>query len=393
MKKVLSILLAALLVLALFAGCGKTETPAEDSKPADSKPADTSKPADEAKPADETPVSAVAEVTDTTYDGPAVEYTVNLSSTEERCQSYLQAFAKITERTDGKVTFQCNYSGSLMAASETLDGLGVGIADFSDVALQNYTDQFPYCQQVLSYPFLGIHSLAMGAEVISEVIPNTPAMLGEFEQYNIHPLSYTTVWGTAIACADDIEITTPESVKGKKFVTDAVVLSQFMNDVGITPVNQPVTEFYSSMTNGIADGLINALNVINIFGGLQPAKHVYLFENSATTGLQTFCVNMDTWNAMDENLRQIFVEEFSSEDYWNFQFDYWAVNDQSHLDDAAAWGIPVETISGADMQAWVDGMKPYGDNMLKELESKGYTECYAVLDAINEGIANYKGVH
>ena len=391
MKKVLSILLAALLVLALFAGCGKTEAPANDSKPADSKPADTSKPAEEAKPADATPIPAVTEVTDTTYDGPAVEFTVNLSASEDRCGSYLGVFEKITERTDGKVTFQNNYSGSLMAASETLDGLGAGIADFSDVALQNYADQFPYCQQVLSYPFLGIHSLAMGAEVISEVIPNTPAMIGEFEKYNIYPLSFTTVWGTAIVTADDVAISTPDTVKGMKLVTDAPLFSAYLNEIGATPVFQLPFDYYSSMTNGVADGVVNALNVINIFGALQPAKHVYLFENSATTGLQTFCVNMDTWNAMDENLRQIFIEEFSSEDYWNFQFDYWAVNDQSHLDDAAKWGIPVETISGDDMQAWVDGMKPYGENMMKELYDKGYTECYDVLDAINAGIANYKG--
>lgn len=382
MKRTLCILLAALMLLALCVGCGDSKTSGEDSTSGSSASSGSS-----------TSGTAAPAAGTATYDGPAIEFTVNLSSTEDRCESYLKAFAKITERTGGKVTFQCNYSGSLMAAAETLDGLGAGMADFSDVALQNFKDQFPYCQQVLSYPFLGIHSFAMAAEVVSDVIPKTPAMLGEFEAMNIHPLTFTAVWGTAIATAEDIAISTPDSVKGKKFVTDAVVLSQFLNDVGATPVNQPPMEFYSSMTNGVADGVINALNVINIFGGLAPAKHVYLFENSATTGLQTFCVNLDTWNSMDESLRTIITEEFNSQEYWDYLFEYWAVSDQSHLDDAAEWGIPVDTISGEAMQAWVDGMKPYGDAMMEELYQKGYTECYNVLDAINAGIAGYKGVH
>lgn len=390
MKKALCALLAVLMVVALFAGCAKT--PAEPSPaPAapSATPAGTPNTPDEPAPTDNP--DAPVEITDVEYTGPAVEFSVNLSAAEERCGSYLEAFSRITERTGGKVTFQCNYSGSLLAAAETLDGLGVGVADFSDIALQNFQDQFPYCQQVLSYPFLGIHSLAMGAEVISQVIPNTPAMLGEFEKLNIHPISYTTVWGTAIACADDIAISTPDTVKGLKFVTDAPVLSKYLNDIGATPVNQPPMEFYSSMTNGVADGVINALNVINIFGGLAPAKHVYVFENSATTGLQTFCVNLDTWNGMDPALRQIITEEFNSVDYWEYLFEYWRVNDQSHLDDAANWGIPVDTIGGADMQAWVEGMKPYGDAMMEDLYNKGYTECYDVLDAINAGIAAYAG--
>ena len=53
----------------------------------------------------------------------------------------------------------------------------------------------------------------------------------------------------------------------------------------------------------------------------------------------------------------------------------------------------MDTVSGEAMQTWVDGMKPYGDTMMEELYQKGYTECYNVLDAINAGIANYKGVY
>lgn len=64
---------------------------------------------------------------------------------------------------------------------------------------------------------------------------------------------------------------------------------------------------------------------------------------------------------------------------------------QSHLDDCAEWGIPITRIEGDEMQVWVDALKPYGDDLLKQLSDKGYTEVYNVLDFINESIENYDG--
>jgi len=394
MKKILCIALALLMVLSL-AACGgsKTETPAAstaaDTPKTESK-TETKTETKTEEPKAEEPAAAPS-YADLKYDGPAQDFVVNFTSAEQQNPIYIQAFNRITEKTDGKITFTFYYSGSLMAAAETMDGLGAGMADFSDVTLTNFKDQFPYTQQVLSYPFMGFTSMAMAADVIQETVHANDMMMKEFTDVNIYPIIFNAVWGTTMALADDIAVSDPASVKGLKLGTDDPNLSKFLNSVGATPTFVIPPDYYSSITSGVVDGVINGMNVINIFGGLQPSKHVYMFEKSASTSARCIAANLDTWNNMDDTLKAIFTEELTGDQYWEESVEYWTVSDQKHLDDAAGWGIPVDTISGADMQAWVDGVRPYGDETLQALRDRGCDKTDEVLKIWEDAIANYSG--
>ena len=363
MKKLICLALALMMVLSL-AACGgaKTDAPKTDAPKADAK-----------------------------YDGPAVKYSVNFTSSEQQNPIYIAAFNRVTEKTDGKVTFEFFYSGQLMDAASTMDGLGSGMADFSDVTLTNFKDQFPYTQQVLSYPFLGFTSMAMAADIINDTVHSNDLMLKEFTDVNIYPIIFNAVWGTTMALAEDVQVSEPASVKGLKLGTDDPNLSKFLNSVGATPTFVIPPDYYTSITSGVVDGVINGMNVINIFGGLEPCKHVYMFENSASTSARCIAANLDTWNNMDEGLKAIFTEELSGDQYWKESVDYWTVSDQKHLDDAAGWGIPVDTISGDAMKAWIDGVRPFGDEMLQALKDRGCDKVDEILQVWEDAIANYSG--
>lgn len=384
MKKFLCALLAVLMVVSMFAGCGN-QTPAEPSAP--ETPA-----APEAPAEPETPAEPEAPADAPEYTGPEMELVFNFNASEEQSPQYLAALERITERTDGKVTFVNYFSSSLMTANDSMDGLGAGMADFSDVTLSNFKDAFPYTQQVVSYPFLGFTSLPMAADVMNDVILNNQTMLDEFHAVNIHPIFIVGVWGTAMAFAEDVEISTPDTVAGMKLACDNPQLMQFLGSVGATPVFQIPPDYYSCITNGVVDGLINGLNVIGIFGALQPAKSVYMFENGASTGVKAICINYDTWQSMDPTLQNIIMEELNySEEYWEMSYEWWTTSDQSWIDMVNASGNPIRYIEGEAMQAWRDGVKPFGDAMLQELYDKGYTEVFDILQIWQDAIANYDG--
>jgi len=404
MKKFFCALLAIVMVLALLAGCGSqaqsggSETATGgattggstggSSASAGGSSGGSSAPAGGTAGGD-----APSQPEELVYEGPAVEYTVNYTSSEQQNPIYIACFNRITERTGGKVTFINYYSGSLFGANDTMEQLGAGTADFSDVTLTNFKDQFPYTQQVLSYPFLPFTSMAQAADIINRVVFSNDLMLDEFHQVDIHPIIFNAVWGTTLALAKDVSVSNPDSVKGLKLGTDDPNLSRFLNDVGATPAFVIPPDYYSSITSGVVDGVINGMNVINIFGGLEPSKHVYMFENSASTSARCIAANLKVWNDMDPTLQKIFIEELTGEQYWADSIKYWTESDQKHLDDAAGWGIPVDYITGADMKAWVDGLKPYGDEMLQTLRDRGCTEVDNVLKVWQDAIANYDGAY
>ena len=237
--------------------------------------------------------------------------------------------------------------------------------------------------------------LGTNSQGITDLFPigdNINAVIGTmFTDVNIYPIIFNAVWGTTLALADDIAVSDPASVKGLKLGTDDPNLSKFLNSVGATPTFVIPPDYYSSITSGVVDGVINGMNVINIFGGLQPSKHVYMFENSASTSARCIAANLDTWNSLDDTLKAIFIEELTGDQYWTESVEYWTVSDQKHLDDAKGWGIPVDTISGDAMKAWVDGVRPYGDEMLQALRDRGCDKTDEVLKIWEDAIANYSG--
>lgn len=370
MKKTLALILSLAMVFSLVA-CG-------------SKPADT--------PDDGTPApDAAVDAGDMEYTGPELELTVNFNSSEEQSPIYIALFDRISERTGGKVKFVYYYSGSLLSATDALDGLGAGLCDFSDVTLTNFPDQFPYTQQVISYPFMGFHSFNMAAEIINDVVLENDIMMGEFHAANIQPLFLLGTWGTSMVMADNVDISTPDTVAGMKLVTSDPIFSRFLTDVGATPVAQPPTEYFSCLSNGVADGIVNGLYVVGIFGAIAPAQSVYMFERSFTTGVRSISANLDTWNSLDDSLKAIIMDEMQGEQLWNDGVAYWAASDQMWLDQVTGNNIPLKYVEGADMQAWADAVAPYGDAAMKDLYDKGYTEVYNILDVWNEAIANYSG--
>lgn len=336
-------------------------------------------------------VAFAGEGSELVYEGPEMTLSFSFGSGEEVMKIYVDVCERISERTGGKVKFDYYYGGSLAAAAEALDACGSGLADLADITLTNTPDRFPYSQQVTGYPFLGFTSFNMAADIMRRFIPSNEYCMAEFDAANIVPLFFTGVWGTSVVTRDDSVITTPADLAGKKMMVSSETEARFLIDAGGTPISQPPTEMYSAMQNGVTDGIIFGLYVIDIFGALQLAKNVSVLEKSFTTGCRAFCINKDLWDSFDPVLQQIFTEEFGGEELWNTATAYWLEQDQMHLDNCEEWGIPVVNITGEDMDAWVEMAKPYGEAKMQELYDAGNEHVYEVLDELNAAIENYDG--
>ena len=128
MKKVIALLLVAVLCCGMFAACGKTEAPAAPAAPAD--PAAPAAPAEPAAPA-----------------GDGKTYTlvvVNHDAATSMCEAYIETlFNMMTEESGGRLVFEYNPGGSLLGATETIDGVKDGMADIACSCTSFFSQRFP----------------------------------------------------------------------------------------------------------------------------------------------------------------------------------------------------------------------------------------------------------
>ena len=375
--KVLSLVLAMLLAVGMLAACG-------GSSGGNTTPAGSA--AQGSGGAEPVTYEDTGE-----YTGEPMELVFSFGSSEDYCSLYVNVEKRITARTGGKVTFVNYFGGSLASATEVLDAVSSGMADLGDLTLTNFSDRFPYSQQVTEYPFLGYRSLAMATDVMNDHIRSNEYCMAEFDAANITPLFLVGVWGTSLVMREDVAISVPDDLKGMKMLSTGAMEDEFFLSCGATPVSQPVLDMYASMENGVIDGVMIGLYVTRIFGALQLAKHVYMLENSFTTGCRAFCINNDVWNSFTPDLQEIFMDEFNNDTFWEEAVKFWDDQDQSHLDYCEEQGIPVDWITGDGMKPWQEKAKPIGDKALQALYDSGHEHTYEVFEALQDKIENYNG--
>ncbi len=162
MKKVISLLLAALMLFALCACGSSANTPAADTAKTDTAKTDTGK-TDTAK----TP--AATEAPKTPADDGKV-YTLTYASTASEGNPLWELNVKpileaITEATNGRIQFEVYHNGSLAGFGEILKGLQTGVCDMGNDSVNNYPGVYPY------YELMGAPGVYFG-ETLDEKIDN-----------------------------------------------------------------------------------------------------------------------------------------------------------------------------------------------------------------------------
>lgn len=349
--KIVAVALSAVLVLALLTACGGKKEP-EPTVPGSAGSSGSSGKA----------------VFYGEYTGPDMTLEVNLSSSKANAEYIVNAFDRITARTDGKVKFNITEQGGLLSPADALEGLGSGVADISDLTLSNYSESFVYTTVACAQPFMGFRDIDTANDIIRDVIINNPNELMENEFYvqNVKPLSTAAVFGTSLFCAKDVELQHPADLNGLKIMSDDPVISEFVNSVGGAAVQLNVMEMSSNMKNGVADGAFVAQNVGEIFGADVASKSLNTFAVDLSTHVKTTCINLTTWDSFDDTLKKIFDEEFGESFYEEYlawvdkmesqRRDKFAANAEMHR-----YEVPADLIP-----EWQAAIEPFASKALSQ---------------------------
>ena len=227
--------------------------------------------------------------------------------TEQLTVEMEQVAARILERTNGAVEIQTYGSSQLAVYKDNLQQVVDGanwIACEDPSYLADYNIDFEALIAPMLYANLQEYSYVCQSDVVKALCQDIE------DNYGIHVLALD--FNVGLRCMQtNKEIVTPDDMKGMKIrVPNSSMYINCLTAMGATPVAMPFGETISAVQQGVVDGLEGNMNAYSTNGSAEVAKQM-----SFTNHLIGTCgayINIDVWNSIPEEYRDIIQEEFTN---------------------------------------------------------------------------------
>lgn len=284
MKKVLGIILCLGMILTLFAGCGGG---ASD-----------------------------------TYNLVVVNHDASTSMGEKYIETLCN---QMSEASGGRLTFTFQPGGSLLGATETMDGVKDGTADICWSATSFFGGRFRI-SEFINLCANGITSARMATDVYQQMYEEIPELQEELKDWKILAL-HSCSYGPISTVGTKIE--EPGDFKGLQIRTAGTVAAKYIEALGGTPITVPTSDVYEGISKGVFDGFTNDWHNIDCFKLFEPIDYCLDLPVSYTSCF--VMMNQGTYDRLPDDLKAI-IDSYAGNyagdmaGYWWDSCNYWVAD-------------------------------------------------------------------
>ncbi len=347
MKKLISILLAAGMLLALCAGCGSSGS---------------------STATESTETTEATETTETTEstesNGASTEdyytFTLTMHDGENTVMGkYLQSWADaVYEATDGHVEITIYFSAVLSAAADVADNVLAGAIDIGWLYTAYYAGQCTL-NEVITLPLQGFGDAVVSTEVLWDLYEEYDEVSSEWSGFKLlmlygNPGMMFASSGEAITSLDDLQ--------GLSIRCPSGPITDILQSWGANPITMSTPEIYEALEKNNIDGYIFEESGIVTFS-LQELT-TYITDFPLYDGPFGLVMNWDSWDTLPTEYQEI-IDSLSG-------YDASIAAAQAFKDNATA---ARETITEAGVE-----FVTFSDEALAELQvaADAYAEQWAI---------------
>lgn len=371
-KKILAALLALTMLLAL-AACGGTDEP---------NPGNSDSAGDPGTQQSSPPVT----------DDKVYDITVELNYPEPAANILTQYFKDLEELSSGRLHFDIYYGYSLNGEAGILDALEAGIIQVAGFMPYTEDTLFPYSGALFNMPFLGFTDMEAATDIWYQMLESSPEMQAEYDNAGL-----TVIAASANPIYDlhfkngDLNIRVPSDLKGLSIITTVPEIQTIVNNNGGAPIEAAPGDYYSNLDKGVAEGIIQHINILTSFGVNPELCGQHVRFEKAGGGFVTSIINV-VWstehlNSLPQDLQDIINTRSATLSDEMVSNDMGLVENNYKLSEDA--GAKIVYLTEEEGQAWRDAAAPIVEESLARYEKEGADQMTAMYQRLKDTIANY----
>ena len=211
---------------------------------------------------------------------------------------------RIETLSNGRMRIRVHGAGELVPPLEVFDAVSAGTAEMGHSASYYWRGKVAASQFFTAVPF-GMTTTETNAWLY---YGDGQALWDEvYARHNLKPFAVGNT-GTQMGGWFKKEITSLEDMQGLKLRLPGLA-GEAMNGIGVTTVNMPGGEIFTSMQTGVLDAAdwVGPYNDL-AFGLHQVAKYYYTSVWNEPSAILEGTINLDAWNALPDDLKDVVTE-------------------------------------------------------------------------------------
>ena len=303
-RRVLMLLLAVTLILALVACGGNNNTPnnaPDTNAPMPNAPGSSPSPSSPSAPApgSNAPAESQPPVDNTVY-----EFKFACDDPKGAAISnVMDAWAAdILEASNGRLNIVIYYGGVLGAQSEQLNMLEQGSIDFCTVGMNHAPGRSPFTE-VFNIPALQYKDPMQVAKALDYMLKNNSNIADEIK--NVKVIGYRTSMLTPIG-HKGAPWKTLADMKGVAVNASSLAVTAFVSELGMVPVNVPLPDRYEGLSKGVISAVTSDWNALNSFSLIEQIDSI--MDTHVTIQVNFVSMSWAAWNKLPADLQDILME-------------------------------------------------------------------------------------
>lgn len=221
----------------------------------------------------------------------------------------LPTMERITEQTNGEITFETFTGGAMGGPKELLGNAGNNILDIVSVVDIYVKAALPVSSMLSGMIVVGEDPIVMAAAMNEMQLLHCPECIEERTKNNVVGLSWSATGSYHVMCKDPIDGLA--DLQGLKVRATSSV-GRGMQDIGAAPVSITTAEMYEAMQRGQIECAVGSTAWLKTYNLKDFTKMAWSTSLGSYFGTMNFTMNKDVWDdELTEEQRQVWKDNLA----------------------------------------------------------------------------------